>query len=45
MNVDIKRNHEHFDVYIDGKFYCSADDEREAAIEIQNYFKNGSESL
>ena len=45
MNVYVKRNHEHFDVYIDGKFYCSADDETEAAIEIQNYYKNGSESV
>ena len=45
MNVDIKRNHEHFDVYINGKFYCTADDEREAAIEIQEYFKNGSENV
>lgn len=45
MNVDIKRNHEHFDVYIDGQFYCSADDETEAAMEIQNYLKNGSENL
>ena len=45
MEIDIKRNHEHFDVYIDGKFYCTADNETEAAIEVQEYYKNGSENL
>ena len=37
MTCEIKRNREHFEVYIDGKFFCSADNEREAVSEIQNY--------
>jgi hypothetical protein len=37
MTCKIKRNREHFEVYINGKFFCSADDEKEAEIEIQNY--------
>lgn len=39
MTCKIKRNREHFEVYINGKFYCSADNEKEAAIEIENYAK------
>ena len=30
---------EHFEVYINGKFYCSADNTREAKEEIKNYYK------
>ena len=37
MTYKIKRNREHFEVYIDGKFYCTADNEKEAVSEIQNY--------
>lgn len=33
---------EHFEVYINGAFYCSADNEREAKEEIKEYYK-GSE--
>lgn len=39
MTYDIKRNKEHFDVYINGKFYCTADNEKEAVSEIQSYFE------
>lgn len=39
MTYKIKRDREHFVVYINGKFYCSADNEKEAAIEIENYAK------
>lgn len=39
MTCKIKRNREHFEVYIDGKFFCSADNESEAESEIQNYFE------
>lgn len=35
--VEIKRNREYFDVYIDGKFYCTADNEREANQEADDY--------
>lgn len=43
MTCKIKRNREHFEVYIDGKFYCSADDQREAEDEIQNYISERGE--
>lgn len=39
MTYEIKREREHFVVYINGNFYCSADDEKEAATEIENYIK------
>ena len=39
MTYEIKRNREHFDVYIDGKLYCTADNEREAVKEIENYME------
>lgn len=44
MTYEIKRNREHFDVYIDGKFYCTADDEKEAAEEIENYMETKERS-
>ena len=37
MTCKIKRNREHFEVYINGRFYCSADNETEAEDEIRNY--------
>lgn len=39
MTYKIKRERDHFEVYIDGKFYCTADSEKEAIREIQNYAK------
>ena len=39
MTCEIKRNREYFEVYIDGKFYCTADNEREAKSEIKSYLK------
>ena len=41
MTVDIKRHRGHFVVYINGKFYCTADDEKEAAQEVAEYERNG----
>ena len=41
MTYKIQRVREHFEVYIDGKFYCSADNQSEAAEELENYFKGG----
>lgn len=41
MTYAIKRNHEHFDVYINGKFYCTADSEKEAAEEVEKYIDEG----
>lgn len=37
MTYKIKRNREYFEVYIDGQFFCTADNEREAEDEIRNY--------
>lgn len=39
MNYEIVSNRGHYDVYIDGKFYCSADTMREAAKEVEEYFE------
>lgn len=39
MTYKIKPNKGHFEVYINGKFYCSADSWREAESEIRNYVK------
>lgn len=39
MDVDIHRVREHYEIYIQGKFYCSADTFAEAAEEIENYSK------
>jgi hypothetical protein len=35
--VEITQKKEHLEVYINGRFYCSADNWREAETEIQNY--------
>lgn len=35
MNIDIKRDREHYVVYIDGEFYCTADTFEEAIREIK----------
>lgn len=37
MNCEIVPVREHYEVHIDGKFYCSADTEKEADNEIRNY--------
>ena len=39
MTPEIVPVKEHFEVYINGKFYCSADNTREAKEEIKNYYK------
>lgn len=39
MTYKIKPIKGHFEVYINGKFYCSADNWREAENEIKNYVK------
>lgn len=42
MTYKIKRERDHFEVYINGKFYCTADSEKEAIREIQNYTREMS---
>lgn len=34
---EIKPAREHFEVYLDGKFYCSVDTEAEAEKEIEKF--------
>ena len=36
MATEIKSTQGHYEVYIDGKFYCSADSYSEAVKEINN---------
>ena len=38
MSYKIVRDREHLVVYIEGKFYCTADNWSEAVEEIENYF-------
>jgi hypothetical protein len=39
MSVTITPKHGHWEVYIDGKFYCSADSFSEAVMEYTTYMK------
>lgn len=41
MTYKIKPKKGHFEVYINGKFYCSADNMREAIKEIEECVKGG----
>ena len=42
MTVNIAPVHGHWEVYIDGKFYCTADTFSEAVGEYQLYMKGGN---
>ena len=35
MKCQIKRVREHLEIYIDGKFFCSADNEKEVEEELE----------
>ena len=39
MNYQIKNNHGHYELYIDGIFHCSADTISEIVTELQNCSK------
>ena len=41
MAFNIVHNHGHVELYIDGKFYCTADNFSEAIREYNNYVKEG----
>ena len=41
MTYKIKPTQGHFEVYIDGRFYCSADNWKEAVSEVENYTQKG----
>ena len=36
MDIAIHKVHEHYEIYIQGKFYCSADNMDEVAKEMEN---------
>lgn len=38
MDYKIVPDHQHLEVYIEGKFYCTVDNWKEADEEIQNYY-------
>ena len=40
MNIQIKTTRGYFEVYINGEFYCSADNMREAINEVEKYRKD-----
>lgn len=39
MKYNIQWKYGHYEVYINGKFYCSADTPEEAAREVEDYFR------
>lgn len=41
---DIIKKQEHYEVFVDGQFYCSADDIDEAVKEIEAYLKGADET-
>lgn len=41
MTYNIVRSNGHFMVYINNKFYCTADTIREATKEVEDYMKDG----
>lgn len=42
LNIEIRPMYDHFSIYIDGAFYCSADDQKEAAEEVDKYIAKHS---
>jgi hypothetical protein len=42
MSYHIQRKYDHYEVYINGKFYCTADNHEEAAREVEEYFSKGA---
>lgn len=45
INYKIIPNNGHYEAWINGKFYCSADTMREAIKEVQDYFETCSYTL
>ena len=43
MSCRIVSNHGHFEVYVNGEFYCSADTMAEAIHEVTNDYSNRTE--
>lgn len=38
VNVNVKKNHGSYEIYIDGEFYCSCDSEQEVDEELEENF-------
>lgn len=38
-SVEVMHERDHYEVYIDGMFYCSADTVSEAVYEIEKYYE------
>ena len=36
MDIEVKKVMEHYDIYVDGEFYCSCDNQKEVDEELQN---------
>ena len=41
MAYQIAHRYEHYEVYIDGRFFCSADTYMEASRELESYLEEG----
>lgn len=41
MTYKITKYRDHYNVFINDKFYCSADNVREATKEVEEYMKDG----
>ena len=37
MNYEVKRVYQHYEIYINGKFYCTADNMAEVREEIEKF--------
>lgn len=40
-SYEIKHERDHYEVYIDGMFYCSADTPEEAIDEVEDFLSGG----
>ena len=43
MNIEIRKRMEHYEVYVDNQFYCSADTLHEAKQDVEEIIKENSE--
>ena len=44
MTYDIVRSYDHYTIYINNKFYCTADTISEATKEVEEYIKDGAKN-
>lgn len=43
MNIEIRKRMEHYEVYVDNQFYCSADTLHEAEQDVEEIVRENSE--